>query len=93
MDQWKWLTITMYDDLNKVRKRDKMKQILCSTHGITLIVIPYWWNRTLESVAQMIRLSRPDIKIPLHYLKGNPIPNEVPKQLTSKGTIFQITEC
>jgi len=46
--------------------------------GITLIVIPYWWNKSPESVAKMIHLARPDIPFPKELLAGDPIPNEIP---------------
>ncbi len=38
-----------------------MKQDLCHNYGITLIVVPFWWDKTVETVVQMIQLARPDI--------------------------------
>ncbi len=31
--------------------------------GITLVTIPYWWNRSASSLASQIHLSRPDISV------------------------------
>lgn len=56
--------------------------------GITLVQIPYWWDRTYESLASTIYSRRPDL-FPDEIPQGNPIPAEEPsraeqKQLTSK---------
>ena len=31
-------------------ERDKMKRSLCAENNITLIEVPYWWNRSQSSV-------------------------------------------
>ncbi len=84
-----------YDEAARVQERDKKKQTLCKEQGITLIVVPFWWDRTLESVAHTIHLSRPDVRI--SSLKGYPIPQEMPTLLIQSGmytTLFdQIYIC
>ncbi len=35
----------------------------CFHDGITLIVIPYWWEKKIESVARCIHSNRPDILV------------------------------
>jgi hypothetical protein len=40
---------------------DKQKLWLCKSHGITLIAIPYWWDRTLASLAATVHMHRPDL--------------------------------
>ncbi len=68
-----------------VKQRDEVKQLLCDKNGITLIVVPYWWNKSMESVAQTIHMMRPDIKISPYLLKGDPISNYTPPQRNEKG--------
>ncbi len=41
--------------------RDETKRKACSQYGITLIEIPYWWDKTRRSLVEMINKSRPDI--------------------------------
>jgi hypothetical protein len=65
------------------QKRDQAKRNFASQLGITLISIPYWWNRSSDSLASTIQYYRPDIHFPNHVLKDTPpIPLEMP--LTSK---------
>jgi len=66
------------NNLATIRERDKMKQQICQNNGITLLVIPFWWNKTIESVAQVIHKARPDILFPDSLLKGYPIPIDMP---------------
>ncbi len=65
-----------------MKKREK-----CSELGITLFIIPYWWNKTVESVARTIHAVRPDVHISPSMLNGDLIPERDPK--TDKGrTLF-----
>jgi len=43
-----------------------------------LVVIPYWWDKKIESVAQSIRLIRPEVELPARLLVGEPVPSERP---------------
>ncbi len=65
-----------YSELQLARQRDNFKKQMCGTYGFTLIVVPYWWDGTVESIATTIHLKRPDIMIPSHLLKGGPIPDK-----------------
>ncbi len=65
---------------NTIQKRDEFKQTICYQDGITLIVIPYWWNRSVESLAHSIYMARPDVPVS-SYLTGDKIPTEIPKIL------------
>jgi hypothetical protein len=56
------------------QQKDKEKKLLCAKQGITLIVIPYWWDRTSASVAATIHAKRSDL-IPVPG-KGTPINDE-----------------
>ncbi len=57
-----------------MKERDEHKKMICERDGITLVVIPYWWNKTIESVAHTLHSIRPDVLIPASLLNGKPIP-------------------
>ncbi len=75
----------------KVQERDKLKRWICSRDGITLVVIPYWWNKTPESIARTIHEARPDMLFPEELLKGDSIRTEAPKEKTN-STIFILSD-
>eukprot|EP01124_Arcella_intermedia_P021968 TRINITY_DN3174_c0_g1_i5.p1 TRINITY_DN3174_c0_g1~~TRINITY_DN3174_c0_g1_i5.p1 ORF type:complete len:431 (+),score=96.59 TRINITY_DN3174_c0_g1_i5:19-1311(+) len=41
--------------------RDMRKKQRCAEEGITLLTIPYWWDRKKESLTATLHLFRPDI--------------------------------
>ncbi len=43
-----------------------------------MIIIPYWWNRSIGSVAAVMQLARPDIVMTSSLSKGEPIPLKQP---------------
>ena len=48
-------------DANK--QRDKTKNEICKEVGITLIEVPYWWDRKISSLAATVYNVRPDLFI------------------------------
>ncbi len=77
-----------YDDVTAVQRRDKSKQIVCNTMGITLLVVPYWWDMKIESLAQTIHIARPDIVLPSSLLNmafSSAIPTKMPQQRQPRG--------
>ncbi len=80
--------ITRYSEVSVVQERDRFKQLVCKNCGIHLIVVPYWWDKTVESVVHTIAAFRPDTQLP----EGDTIPMEIPKQ-KEKGekTLDQLT--
>ena len=46
------------------KKRDKEKRIACRANEITLIEIPYWWNKETSSLASTIHKQREDLIFP-----------------------------
>src|SRR5690242_860134 len=74
-----------YDELKYVQSRDRKKKVICKEQGISLIIIPYWWDRKIESIAATIHSIRPDIQIPSVLLKGNVITDRMIQQ--TKGTV------
>lgn len=59
--------------------RDAKKKQICSNHGITVIPIPYWWDKKIESLAATAHQYRPDV---FPFTQGSPIPVDPP--LTKK---------
>ncbi len=49
-------------DSDSVKKRDLQKRSMCELNGITLIIIPYWWDRSIQSIATAIYSVRPDVQ-------------------------------
>eukprot|EP01027_Heterolobosea_sp_BB2_P000282 GEZU01000413.1.p1 GENE.GEZU01000413.1~~GEZU01000413.1.p1 ORF type:complete len:468 (+),score=89.89 GEZU01000413.1:405-1808(+) len=43
------------------QRRDEQKAEICQRAGITLIVVPYWWDRKQSSIAESIHAVRPDL--------------------------------
>jgi len=43
------------------QQRDYEKHHLSGSHGITLIEVPYWWQRDKDSLATTLHKYRPDI--------------------------------
>jgi hypothetical protein len=54
------------------KRQDEEKKELCKEKGITLIDIPYWWDRKLNSLAETIRQQR--FNILTNHIGGDPIP-------------------
>ncbi len=79
-----------FDDPVSVQQRDKTKRHICELTGISLLVIPFWWNKKMESVAQAIHAIRPDIEISSHLLKGDIIPTEMPYQRPLQGSVLHV---
>lgn len=43
--------------------KDNIKQRYCFNSNITLICVPYWWDRSLEAISGIIKQIRPDIQL------------------------------
>jgi len=61
------------------KQRDVHKATECMKAGITLIAVPYWWNRKIGSLKATIHMARPDLvsdsredAIPLENLNNRP---------------------
>jgi allophanate hydrolase subunit 1 len=48
-------------DFQRQLKRDEEKQQQCKENGITLIIIPYWWDNKSNSLLATIQHYRPDL--------------------------------
>jgi hypothetical protein len=75
-------TIT-YGSSLKRQQMDEIKKDITSKIGITLISIPFWWNKSLSSLAATIRHYRPDV--PLNVLTDSlPIQSHLPERLKQR---------
>ncbi len=61
-----------------IQEHDKKKEQSCYKMGITLIMVPYWWDGKLSSLATTIHNVRPDISLPSTWITS-PIPDSVPE--------------
>jgi hypothetical protein len=59
------------------QRADRIKYNIATHLGITVIYIPFWWDKSPSSLAATIKLYRPDIEI-FNVLGGSPIPKEMP---------------
>jgi hypothetical protein len=50
-----------FGQYNQYKTRDEEKVAACKASGITLIVVPYWWDKTRQSLAATLYKVRPDI--------------------------------
>ena len=46
--------VRIFSPTTTYQQRDKTKKDFCAANNIKLIEVPYWWNRTPESLQQMI---------------------------------------
>jgi hypothetical protein len=65
------------------QRRDRAKRVFASQFGITVISVPYWWDRSASSLAATIQYYRPDIQ--LRVKKALPIPSEKPVKRNTKS--------
>ncbi len=66
--------------------RDAEKKRLCFSRGITLLIVPFWWNGHLSSLASSILELRPDL---INYIDkkfvSSPISMQIPERF--KGSV------
>jgi hypothetical protein len=64
------------------QRRDRAKLKFASQLGISLISIPFWWDRSSNSLAATIQYYRPDIY--LQAKEASPIPTEMPDKFKKR---------
>ena len=47
--------IGVFSPSKTYQKRDEEKRTLCASNNIKLIEVPYWWNRSQESLQEIIK--------------------------------------
>jgi hypothetical protein len=64
------------------QQADKKKVRYASKAGITLIPIPFWWDKSIPSLVATIKNYRPDlIDSDMVPAKASPIPSSLPAKL------------
>lgn len=46
---------SLTNELSEYVRRDHIKQETCTKVGVTLIVVPYWWDQSKTSLEEIIR--------------------------------------
>ena len=72
-----YFSLERFGDVSVYQRRDHAKSKFASQFGITLISIPFWWDRASESLASTIEYYRPDINLQPSK-EVPPIPLEMP---------------
>jgi len=67
----------MFGSVATFQRRDRQKLRLCKLKGITLVYVPYWWDRTESSLRATIAQQRPDLNLldPILHQGAVPIPS------------------
>ena len=90
--QQHYRTVKMFHNTSSVEEdklRDLQKGVLCKEKGITLVEVPYWWDRKFNSLASSVYQQRPDLfKDPP---MGSPIPLNPPSD-EQRAKTSKITE-
>jgi hypothetical protein len=58
--------------------KDKMKKEYAKNAGITLIEIPFWWDKSIDSLAATIRSTRMDLSALPFGQQSKPIDSQIP---------------
>jgi len=53
--------VAIYGSLRHQQIKDLKKKLWSREIGVTLICIPYWWNRSVDSLVAMIGHARPEL--------------------------------
>eukprot|EP01114_Cavostelium_apophysatum_P005321 TRINITY_DN1615_c1_g1_i1.p2 TRINITY_DN1615_c1_g1~~TRINITY_DN1615_c1_g1_i1.p2 ORF type:complete len:559 (-),score=129.89 TRINITY_DN1615_c1_g1_i1:334-2010(-) len=64
-----------------IQRRDAEKRKACKLHSISLVSIPYWWDRSKESLLAEISKQRPDL------VKSTTDGNLIPRDNSSKSKV------
>jgi hypothetical protein len=67
----------LFGQASNRQRADKIKHSFATSIGITLISVPYWWDKSPNSLAATIQYYRPDITISVPS-KTLPIPSHMP---------------
>jgi hypothetical protein len=81
--QTHYYTTSVYGSAAARQKSDNRKQEIAVNEGISLIQIPFWWDKSSQSLTATIRKYRPDL---LQHLesKALPIPTQMATHLQRK---------
>ena len=46
--------VGVFNPTRTYQQRDEEKRMMCSSNNIKLIEVPYWWNKTQESLQEIM---------------------------------------
>mmetsp|Transcript_3386 Transcript_3386/g.4649 ORF Transcript_3386/g.4649 Transcript_3386/m.4649 type:complete len:383 (+) Transcript_3386:107-1255(+) len=72
--------VWMFGPTQQFQIFDKQKKEVCANKNITLVEVPYWWDKQPASLAASILQVRPDLANRLEGYQGVPISASPPKQ-------------
>jgi hypothetical protein len=72
------------------QRADNIKLKFAKQMGITLISIPFWWNKSPQDLASTILLHRPDINLH-HIASKSPISTVMPAKYQTRTKYFPNT--
>jgi hypothetical protein len=77
-----YYTTTVLGSAAQRQLSDSAKAKIAKNDGVTLIPIPFWWDKSPSSLAATIRMYRPDLL--QEYPQSKPIPSQMPTKLERK---------
>jgi hypothetical protein len=78
-----YTTTSVLGDFKTQQMRDASKRENSKLHGITLITIPFWWNKEIESLATTIQAHRPDLIT--NFSGGKLIEENIPDNVLARS--------
>jgi hypothetical protein len=76
-------TTTYFGSLPSYQRRDQLKRKFAAQLGLTLIPIPFWWDKSSSSLTSTLHYYRPDL-INSQDKNVPPIPLEMPSRLKKR---------
>jgi len=73
-------SISMYGPIQRRKQNDENKAKISRMNGITLINIPFWWDKQQNSLVATILKQRPDLFVSSAINLAESIPTEIPHQ-------------
>jgi hypothetical protein len=73
-------TTVIFGSAGRRHTTDELKKKLATDLGITLIQIPFWWDKSLPSILATLQHHRPDIQLDGSYSGSRPISLEMPEK-------------
>jgi hypothetical protein len=64
-----YFDVPIYGPLQHRQKKDSEKAAVAKEEGITLITIPFWWDKMEASLVATIKQQRTDLTLP-YYISG-----------------------
>src|ERR1700722_2035485 len=74
-----YFDVYVFGNLLEKTLRDKEKKNACLEFGLTLIEVPYWWDKNSSSLLAVIKQKRIDLFQKINLLEGVPIPLHPPE--------------